>query len=184
MSLHFHTSLKRTSSLLERSLSLIRAVNTSYFQITDSLSLFLIAGIACTSHLFKFFSSFLPTDSLQVYKNMCGSLVRRWRSAVPFSGGGTHTHTHYTPLAWKEARKRDEESRVWSTRRVINERRIPADKEEPPPSVARHPIWWPHNPRLFRMGHLLWLYIPLFSFHLFSMAYQTLKHIHCGRIDT
>jgi hypothetical protein len=46
--------------------------------------------------------------------------------------GGTHTHTHYTPLAWKEARKRDEESRVWSTRRVINERRIPADKEEPP----------------------------------------------------
>ena len=59
MSLHFHTSLKRTSSLLERSLSLIRAVNTSYFQITDSLSLFLIAGIAVRpiySNSFPFFS--------------------------------------------------------------------------------------------------------------------------------
>jgi hypothetical protein len=43
-----------------------------------------------------------------------------------------HTHTRYTHL-WREKKgEEEEESRVWSARRVINERRIPADKEEPP----------------------------------------------------
>lgn len=92
MSLHFHTSLKRTSSLLERSLSLIRAVNTSYFQITDSLSLFLIAGIAVR----PIYSNSFPLFSLLTLYKSTRICVVPWSAdgAPLFHSAGGHTHTH------------------------------------------------------------------------------------------
>lgn len=170
-----------------RSLSLMRAVNIRH--ISKSLSLFFFSFFliaVCMSHLFKFFLSFFFFFSLPSFLTIQEIVwplrLHRWRSAVPFSGGYvyytpirayTHTHGIHT-FGEKKREEEEEESRVWSARRVINERRIPADKEEPPecsgpPDLTAQPA------RSFAGGSLRVAYTSLsfFSFFIPPMAYQS-----------
>ena len=157
---------------------------------------------SCTSHLFKFFSSFLPTDSLQVYKNMCGSLVRRWRSAVPFSGGA-HTHTHTTHL-WRERRQEKGTKKAVCGRVdawLMNDgfpptRRNPPECSAPPDLVAAQPAPFQNGASLMVIypsllfppildgipnpqTYTLWSYrymkiVSVFKFYLAEKCYQSI----------
>jgi hypothetical protein len=94
-----------------------------------------------------------------------------------------HTHTRYTHL-WREKKgEEEEESRVWSARRVINERRIPADKEEPPecsgpPDLTAQPA------RSFAGGSLRVAYnIPYSTYGIPKRLPMMVVSIHKNRIS-
>lgn len=189
MSLHFHTSLKRTSPLLwnvrAASLWCERYKYTSYFQITESLFFFFFFFLLlCVCPIYSNSSSpFSSSSSLSppswLYKKLCGRFVCAQMALrcsiqrgvrILYTYTCVHTHTvYYTPLARKKKVKKKKKKAVcgrldaW----LMNAGFPPTRRN--PPSAAGHPIW-PHNPRAPSRGDLWGLHITSL---IPPMAYQS-----------
>ena len=109
MSLHFHTSLKRTSSLLERSPSFDTSGKyVIYFQITDSLSLSLFLAVYPIYSNFPSFSFFfwLYIGNAFFFPHSTQMALFLFSGGYAYTQGiQVYTHTHTFESFWREGRK-------------------------------------------------------------------------------